>query len=319
MPNSQSIQLALLLLTSLLFAAAFVLGLRHMRRSTAGEAHAGRGGCGRDAGRVGGLGGVAGVGALPHEASMGPQARAAVIVGTLVGMGIFAWRAVAEQTLALPVSNPFDAFLALGLLLALVLMYFRWTRHLRSFSFFLLPMVVILLLIGALLSLIHRDEGHSYVNAWTFIHIISIFAGTICFVLGCVGGVIYLLQDRQLRRKGLDKSHRWVGLPPLASLEKFNQWMIYVGFPLLTIATITGILRIAQAKGGGGGGGGDPGQQSLVAAQHLKIAFGSLSWAVYAVLLHVPLNPRFRGPRAAWLSILGFVLFIGAFVAARWN
>lgn len=297
MLNSQSIQLSLLLLTSLLFAAAFVLGLRHMWRSTA----------------PGGGAGMGSAGGLAHEASMGRKARAAVIVGTLLGVGIFAWRAVAERTLTLPVSNPFDAFLALALMLALVLMYFRWTRHLRSFSFFLLPMVVILLLIGALLSLIHRDEGHSYVNAWTFIHIIAIFGGTICFVLGCVGGVIYLLQDRQLRRKGLDKSHRWVGLPPLASLEKFNQWMIYVGFPLLTIATITGILRIAQAKGGGAAEG------SLVATQHLKIAFGSLSWAVYAVLLHVPLNPRFRGPRAAWLSILGFVLFIGAFVAARWN
>jgi ABC-type uncharacterized transport system permease subunit len=172
---------------------------------------------------------------------------------------------------------------------------------------------VILLLIGALLSLVHRNtESHSYVNAWTLLHIITIFAGTICFVLGFVGGIIYLLADRQLRRKGLDKSHRWIGLPPLASLEKFNQWMIYVGFPLLTIATVAGILRIAQSHA-------TPPPDAPMASQTIKIAMGSLSWAVYAVLLHVPLNPRFRGPRAAWLSILGFILFIGAFVAARWN
>ena len=124
-----------------------------------------------------------------------------------------------------------------------------------------------------------------------------------------MGGVVYLLADRQLRRKGLDSSHRWIGLPPLASMERFTQWMIYGGFPLLSISTLAGILlMIHEGKQTEGG-----------AAQHTKIAFGILSWLVYALAIHVPFNPSFRGRRAAWLSVAGFVLFIGAYIAAKWS
>jgi ABC-type uncharacterized transport system permease subunit len=175
-------------------------------------------------------------------------------------------------------------------------------------------MVIVLLLLGGVIGLAHTNaDKQDYENAWYLLHIITIYAGTICFVLGAVGGIIYLLADRQLRRKGLDATHRWIGLPPLASIEKINRWMVYVGFPLLTIATLAGILRIAQSHATA------PQPPASSFSQELKLGLGTLSWLVYAVLLHVPLNPRFRGPRAAWLYIVGFVFFLGAFAAARWS
>jgi ABC-type uncharacterized transport system permease subunit len=235
-----------------------------------------------------------------------------VIAATCLGAGLFAWRAASEGGVALAVSNPFDAFLALGLLLSLTVMYFRWTRHLRSLAFFLQPMIVILLGLGLLLAAIHRGsagEGQNFLYAWTFIHLIAIITSTICFALACVGAAVYLLADRQLRRKGLDGSHRWIGLPPLGSIEKFNRWMIVAGFPLLSVATAAGIVRMTQAPEAG-----PPG-----ASQHIKIACGVMSWLVYAMLLYIPLTPSFRGRRAAWLSIIGFILFIGAFAAAKWS
>jgi hypothetical protein len=35
---------------------------------------------------------------------------------------------------------------------------------------------------------------------------------------------------------------------------------------------------------------------------------------VYALVLHSPLNPSFRGRRAAVLSIVGFVLMVGTVI-----
>jgi ABC-type uncharacterized transport system permease subunit len=292
MPIELTIQLALLAVTGLLFAAGFVLGFWHMRAAAAARQTA-----------------AASAGGLPHDASMGVPARAVVIAATALGAGLFAWRAASEGGMALAVSNPFDAFLALGLLLSLTVMYFRWTRHLRSLAFFLQPMIVILLGLGLVLAVIHRGHAgdeQNFLHAWTFIHLIAIITATICFALACVGGAVYLLADRQLRRKGLDASHRWIGLPPLASIEKFNRWMIVAGFPLLSIATVAGILRMTQTASPGTG-------------LHVKIALGISSWLVYALLLYIPLTPSFRGRRAAWLSIIGFVLFIGAFAAAKWS
>ncbi len=291
--TNQLIQFGLLLVTSLLFAAAFLLGLLRMRRIARAMAAAPAG--------------------LPHESSMGTPARAAVIAGTCVGLGLLIWRAAERRSLVLPMSDPFDAFLVFGLMLALTVMYFRWKRHLRALSFFLLPMIVLLLVIGLLLAIMHRDEGQplNYLNVWTLLHIVTLIAATVCFALACVGGVVYLLAARQLRRKGMAVSHRWIGLPSLESIETLNRWLIYGGFPLLSISTVAGVLRLyqehAQTTQPAAGGG------------HTKIAMGILSWLIYAVLLHVPLNPRFRGRRAAWLSIAGFILFIATFVAAYWR
>lgn len=286
------IQFAMLITTCLLFVAAFVLGLSNVRRVM----QVGAAGC-----EIGAV--------LPHEASMGWASRVTVLAGTGLGVGLLVWRAVAMNNVLLAFSDPFDAFLTFATLLALTLIYLCWTQYLRGLAFFLLPMIVILLVIGQVLAAMHPNPGVArYISsAWGLVHLITITAATICLALACVGGVVYLLADRQLRRKGLDATHRWVGLPPLASMEKFNQWMIYGGFPLLSISTLAGILLQAQTPAASG------------APQHTKIVFGILSWLVYAVLIHVPFNPSFRGRRAAWLSVAGFILFIGAFVAAKWS
>ncbi|MGN6367819.1 MAG: cytochrome c biogenesis protein CcsA [Phycisphaerae bacterium] len=284
MANITLAQFALLFVTSALFAVAFVAGLRNLRHAT-------------DAAGL--------PGSEKRPVSIGPVARAAIAVGTLLDLALLLWRASNENRLTLPLSNHFDAFTLLAFLLAIVLIYLRWTRHLRNLSFFLLPMIVVLLLLGALLSILF-PQAYAYGGIWMRLHIATIIAGTFCFALGCVGGIVYLIAHRQLKHRGLDASHRWIGLPPLASIEKFNQWMIYLGFPLLTIAILTGTLRVVQEPG---------------ILQHTpllwKISLGILSWLVYAVIAHLPLAPRFRGPRAAWLWIIGFALFLGGFVVAN--
>lgn len=280
MANISVAQFGLLFLTSILFAAAFVMGLRNIRRA------------------------VGGMGVAPESASVGVAARSAIATATVLDLILLLWRAASENKLSLPLSNHFDAFTLLAFLLALVLIYLRWTRHLRNLSFFLLPMITALLLLGGFLSM-WWPQSYAYGGIWMRVHIVTIIAGTVCFALGCVGGVVYLIADRQLKRRGLDSSHRWIGLPPLASVEKFNQWMIYLGFPLLTVAIITGTLRVIQEP------------DILQRAPLLwKISLAILSWLVYAVIAHLPLAPRFRGPRAAWLWIVGFALFLGGFFVA---
>ena len=289
MPNNLFMgQFALLVLTALLFTVAFFFGLRHMRRLALKDTHNDPANFPRD------------------TASMVPASRASVALATVLILVLLAWRAFNEGKLSLALSNHFDAFLVLALLLDIMLLYFRWTRNLRSLSFFLLPMIVILLLLGAILSIV-SPQTYEYGSIWMRVHILTVVTGTACFALGCVGGVVYLLSSRQLKHKGLDPTHRWNGLPPLASIEKFNQLMIYLGFPLLTIAMLTGILRLAQEP--------EVPHTALLISQ---ISLTALAWIVYGVLAHLPLTPRFRGTRAAWLWIIGFALFIGGYIAANW-
>ena len=48
-----------------------------------------------------------------------------------------------------------------------------------------------------------------------------------------------------------------------------------------------------------------------------KLLLASLAWLVYAIVMHAPINPRFRGRRAAMLSVFGFVLVFGTLVAVQ--
>ncbi len=159
------------------------------------------------------------------------------------------------------------------LLLSLIVMYFRWTPS-RSVAFFMQPMIVVLLGLGIVLAAIHQGRGgesQNFLNAWTFIHLIAIITATLCFVFACVGGILYLLADRQRAARASTPLTAGSGCP-LASIEKLSRWMIVVGFPLLSLATIAGILRMTQSHQPSG-------------SLYVKIALGMASWAcAYALL-----------------------------------
>ena len=48
-----------------------------------------------------------------------------------------------------------------------------------------------------------------------------------------------------------------------------------------------------------------------------KVVLTAIVWLVYAVVLHSPMNPSFRGRKTAVLSVLGFVLMVGTLVAVQ--
>lgn len=296
MPNEFIVQIALLMLAAALFAAAFAAGLRHMRRVAA---------------ETGGRQRLV----SSSAPSMGRVARGLVLTGTGLSIVLLGWRVIASGNITLPLTSHFDAFLLLGLLLAGMVVYLRWTKNLRGLAFFLLPMIAVLFMVGAGLSITQtalHQENYRYHSIWSWLHILSIVIGTVCFAAGCVGGIVYLIAARQLKHRsgagGGGVRVRWAGLPPLASIERINRLMVYIGFPALTLVIITGILIIAQEH---------EGFRGLTPASP-KIILAFLAWIVYALLLQVPLSPAFRGPRAAWLSILGFALFLGGYVAVVW-
>lgn len=273
----------MLFLTGALFFAGFALGLRHLRRGAEGSA--------RDA--------------------LGPGAWSAVIAGTALALGLLVYRAAEARSLALPLSDHFDAFLLLALLLDGAVVYLRLTRRFRSLAFFLLPMIGGLLVLGGVLAAVSPGQ-YRWGDVWMLLHVVSVIAGTLCFALGCVGGGVYLLAHRQLKPGGMEGGKRFGGLPPLATIERFNLSMVYAGFPLLTLAMVTGTLRLVQGAGAAGGAGGS--------ALHVspKVVLAVAAWVVYGVVAHVPLAPRLRGLHAAWLTIVGFVLFLGTYAAVTW-
>jgi ABC-type uncharacterized transport system permease subunit len=157
--------------------------------------------------------------------------------------------------------------------------------------------IVILLLIGAAIFGRARPQEYYVNNTWMWIHGVAVFGGTLAFAIAGVVGMMYLINLRRIRAKAAPTAPA-IG-DSLERLETFMTSAVTLGFALLTIGVITGIVALSHGK-------------------HVplpKLLLASSVWVVYAIVLHAPINPSFRGRKAAVLSVVGFALMVVTIVA----
>ncbi len=237
--------------------------------------------------------------------------RVTLSMGLLVGLLTLIWHS-ASRGRWVPIEDNFDALIWLGLLLAIFVLYtqrpFANAHPLRGLDGFLAPIIVVLLSGAAVFG---RAKPHEYLGTtWSWAHRGSSYAGA-----GAGRGV-------RCRRDVPDRSEpsaeqiagrRWRAR--LGSLERLEHVMLVavtLGFALITIGAVTGLARIAQAA--------ELGQGTRLGRHWFvnpKVLLVTGVWVIYAMVLHSPINPSVRGRRAAVLSVLGFVLMVGALVAVQ--
>jgi ABC-type uncharacterized transport system permease subunit len=241
---------------------------------------------------------AAGRGATPAKRVL---SRGAFWSGVSASIALLIWHSVASHRW-LPLGDNFTALIWLGLLLALFLAYIYSRRPLGAMEWVLTP-IVILLLIGA--GVFGRVHPHEYVTStWSAIHLISSFGGAVAFAVAGGSGFMYLLANRRLRSKHVAPG------PHLGSLERLEHLTLIsvtLGFALLTVGMITGVVKVLATSG----------ETSLGHPWWLspKVLLAFTVWVIYGIVLHSPINPSFRGRKAAMLSVVGFVLMIGTLVA----
>ncbi len=116
--------------------------------------------------------------------------------------------------------------------------------------------------------------------------------------MACGIGIMYLIQERYVKSKHL--SGLFQKLPSLQVLDEINYHLITIGFPLLTLAIITGVIWANTAWG-------------TYWRWDPKEVWSLITWLIYALVLHLRLTIGWRGKKAAILSIIGFAVVIFAF------
>ncbi|MBN2719990.1 MAG: c-type cytochrome biogenesis protein CcsB [Proteobacteria bacterium] len=164
---------------------------------------------------------------------------------------------------------------------------------------FVIPMAFILSAAAALLP--NKGTGEippALKSYWLFIHVPLSFLGDAMFVLAFGAGVMYLLQEKQLKSKKPGVLyHR---LPSLEVLDSINYRALTIGFPLLTLGIITGSIWAQYAWGAYWQW--DP-----------KETWSLITWLIYAAVLHGRLTVGWRGRKAAVFSIVGFAAVLFTF------
>ena len=258
-------------------------------------------------------GGVASVFRLrrePRDAAAGQSeflrilAKSLLYAGTLICVVVLAWHSRVRGSWQ-PLQDNFGAFLWLAVLLALFLAYTQRAHPLRGLDFFILPVVLVLLGLAAVFG---KTKPHEYhLTTWSIVHRVTAYGGFVAFAVAGALGAMYLFSNRRLRQKKLLPGQ---GFGSLERLEHLTRVSVTLGFALLTVGLVTGLLRVLQ-----------PGGVNSLGPEwyrNPKVVLAAVAWIVYALVLHSPINPAFRGKRTAQLSILGVLLMIGTFVAVQY-
>lgn len=165
-----------------------------------------------------------------------------------------------------------------------------------SLPAFVMPVVVVLFG-GVFLSIDETDSKTPvFREYWVYSHMVTAFLAYGTFVVAFVMGLMYLIQERQLRAKKMTRLMS--RLPPLETLADLAYRAVLLGFPLLTYSLVLGAARAAMQ-----------GTENWLADP--KVISAMVTWIFYAAFLAARLARWLSGRKVAYFSILGFggVLF----------
>ncbi len=201
-----------------------------------------------------------------------------------------------------PVTNlheslSFFAWMIIGVLIVASLKY-----RIKVLGSFLTPIALILMLFAFALPKEIFPLAPVLRSFWHPFHVVFAFLGNAIFTLTFCCGVMYLIQEHQLKSKRMGPITK--RLPPLKVLDDLNYQSLTFGFPLLTLGIITGAIWAEYAWGRYWGW--DP-----------KETWSLITWFLYAALLHQRLTVGWRGRKAAIMAIVGFLAVLFTFLGVN--
>ena len=176
---------------------------------------------------------------------------------------------------------------------------FQLKFNIRILGTFVSPLAVIFMLLSSAIPGRVIPNSKLFKSFWLTLHVATMFIGMAIFALAFCAGIMYLLQERQIKSKSFGLLYR--RLPSLEVLDSLNYVCLTFGFPLITIGLISGFVYAGAVW------------QSFWHWDPKEI-LSVVTWLIYAVLLHERLAVGWRGRRAAIMAIIGFSVILVTFV-----
>ena len=246
-----------------------------------------------------------------------PPDRALPFVGTtlaltgLIALGLLVLRVLVTHDRWQLFESHVDGLLLAMLVISVGLLALWRQERMRPLAAFALPLLGLLAAWGVCASIwTYRPfdpappgslGSHAIGTAegwWNIIHLIGAYGGLGCSAVAAAAAGLYLTLRRRLRTKrdlgGLDR------VPSLERLEALVRHAAALGFVLMTLGVVSGLVELRH--------GSTPMGSDWWFSP--KFLLGMAAWAMYGIVVSGPILTAIRGPRAAWLTILGFVLLM---------
>lgn len=209
---------------------------------------------------------------------------------------------LASKMKYLPLTNMQESLSFFSLAIIGGFIFFERKYKVTTLGSFITPVSLVMLVASSTLHGEVRQLPPILQSNWFLIHALLAFASYACFAIAAGVAVMYLIQRYFLKTKHFGALFQ--KLPSLETMDDISYRCLTVGFPLLTIAIISGSIWSEKAMGN-------------YWVWDRKQTWSLIIWFIYAALLHGRLTIGWRGKRAAILAIIGFVVVLFTFLGMK--
>jgi cytochrome c-type biogenesis protein CcsB len=209
---------------------------------------------------------------------------------------------LSSQVKHLPLTNMQESLSFFSLMIVGAFLIFERRYKVTTLGSFVTPVALVMLIVSSALHGEVRQLPPILQSNWFWFHASLAFISYAAFTIAFGVAVMYLIQRHFLKAKHFGTLFQ--RLPPLETLDEISYRCLAVGFPLLTVAIISGAIWSEKAMGSYWTW--DP-----------KQTWSLITWFIYAALLHGRLTIGWRGKRAAILSIIGFIVLLITFFGMK--
>lgn len=187
-----------------------------------------------------------------------------------------------------PISNFYEDISMCALLIVALFLFVHWRYKLESFSVFIFPLVFLMTLVAAMGRPVAAWSSPGMRSVWLTTHIVLVLLGYAALLLTAVAAVVYLIQERELKRK--PPRQFYFRLPPLGTLDELISRFMAAGFVLITLATIAGSTWGFIEAGAG-----------WISDPRIGISF--VTWGIVMTMIFLRVSAGWRGRKAAIMAI----------------
>jgi cytochrome c-type biogenesis protein CcsB len=202
----------------------------------------------------------------------------------------------------IPATNMRENLSLVGWAIAGVFILLSSRYHLKILGVYAAPFVALIMVIVSQLPDQPAQTTPLFKSFWLVAHVTVIFIGEAAFALACGVGLLYLIQENSIKTK--KRRYFFKRLPSLELLDSTGYACIVVGFTLLTIGLITGLIYAKSVWG-------------RFWSWDPKEVWSGIAWLFYAALLHERLAVGRRGRRSAIMAIVGFGMLLFTFLGVN--
>jgi cytochrome c-type biogenesis protein CcsB len=209
---------------------------------------------------------------------------------------------LASKMKYLPLTNMQESLSFFSLAIVGGFIFFERRYKVTTLGSFIIPVALMMRIASSSLhAQVHQLHPVLQSN-WFWFHALMAFASYACFTIAAGIAVMYLIQRYFLKTKQFGTLFQ--KLPSLETMDDISYRCLTFGFPLLTVAIISGSIWSEQAMGS-------------YWVWDPKQTWSLIIWLIYAALLHGRITIGWRGKRAAILSIFGFIVVLITFLLMK--